>query len=154
VWCAAWSVFAIAQTAVAAKTNTNDVSLLRLVNKFVRQVHGGRVTSCKVLFNPRASHPLSRMWPCLMNALPAVCVHDGALVVFACVQSAKDRSSMEITYEQSLILEEQHHMRFVPDFAAPPPPAPTPHTHPRTTMYPSLIAPSPGSRRRFACPRR
>jgi hypothetical protein len=36
------------QVAVAAKTNTNDVSLLRLVNKFVRQVHGGRVTSCKV----------------------------------------------------------------------------------------------------------
>jgi hypothetical protein len=38
----------VLQVAVAAKTNTNDVSLLRLVNKFVRQVHGGRVTSCKV----------------------------------------------------------------------------------------------------------
>ena len=47
------------QTAVAAKTNTNDVSLLRLVNKFVRQVHGGRVTSCKVRVVrqlPRAAH--------------------------------------------------------------------------------------------------
>ncbi len=46
--CASREHATLLQVAVAAKTNTNDVSLLRLVNKFVRQVHGGRVTSCKV----------------------------------------------------------------------------------------------------------
>ena len=44
------------QTSFAnTKSNSNDISLLRLTNKFVRQVHGGRVTSCKVFTAWRTS---------------------------------------------------------------------------------------------------
>jgi hypothetical protein len=100
------------QVAVAAKTNTNDVSLLRLVNKFVRQVHGGRVTSCKV--GPPLCVATLRCASRAVCAAYMASVRDLRVRVrtFACrEQSAKDRSSMEITYEQALILEQQHDVR-------------------------------------------